>query len=118
MSVLLKVTGGSRLRIRETDIVVVLPTQVDGINIHTSVVGPIVCESDDQLDSCILCSGNHFIEWLQVDGLRPVVPALEDDLSVPSPFASVIRQPAWNCRDVLVIETPSAEHFQAGISGG
>lgn len=69
----------------------VLSTQVDGVYIHASIIGPVVCEGNDQLYARVLRSCNHLVERLQIDGLRPIVPKLEHDVGFSRTFTSIIR---------------------------
>jgi hypothetical protein len=68
----------------------VFPTEIDSVDIHASVVGPIIRECDDQFDAGLACSIDDFIESLDVDCRLAVRPALEDDFSASSTFTAVL----------------------------
>ena len=74
-----------------TYIVVVLPTQINCIYVHTAIVGPVVSERDEQLDADFGGRIDDLIKGLDIDRGGTVGEALEDDLGVAGPFASILR---------------------------
>jgi hypothetical protein len=96
----------------------VFPTEIDSVDIHASVVGPIIRECDDQFDAGLACSIDDFIESLDVDCRLAVRPALEDDFSASSTFTAVLWKTFRDVCDVLVIESPCSQDVQASLFRG
>lgn len=47
-----------------TNIIVILSTQVDSRDVHSTVIRPVVCERDDKLNAHLLCNLNNLVECL------------------------------------------------------
>lgn len=75
---------------RATNIIVVLSAEVDGVDVHASIVGPVVGQSDDQLHADFAGGVDDFVKSLHIDGGLAVGPALEDDFGSSSSFAAVL----------------------------
>lgn len=101
-----------------TYIVMVFAAEVDSVNIHATVIGPVVRERDDELDSDLGRGIHNLIEAGDIDGRGPVrIPPLEDDLGRACPLPSVLRQASGHVGPVLVVESPRAENSEASLSG-
>ena len=66
----------------QTYIIVVLMTKIDGVDIHTTVVGPVVGEGHDQLNIGLLSGLDDSIKLLKtsgsiVDGDTAILPFCE-----------------------------------------
>lgn len=68
----------------------VLASKVDGVDVHASVVGPVVGECDDELDADFAGRVDDFVEGLNVYRGLAVRPALENDFSPAGTFAAVL----------------------------
>jgi hypothetical protein len=98
-----------------TDIVMVSATKIDSVNIHASIVGPVVCKSDNELDTSFARSIDNFVKSLDVNSRLAVGPALEDDFGASGALPAVLWETFRNVCDVLVVETPCSENVQAGL---
>ena len=87
----------------------ILATKVNGVHIHTTIVGPIVGQRHNQLAADLRCCIDDFVERCYIDGRFTIYPSLEDDFSGPGTFSSVLRQSASDICCILVVEAPSAE---------
>ena len=87
----------------------ILATKINGVHIHTTIVGPIVGQRYNQLASDLRCCVDDFIEGCYIDGGFTIRPSLEDDFGGPGTFSSILRQSASDICCILVVETPSAE---------
>lgn len=103
--------------IRLTYVVVILPTQVDGVYIHASVIGPVVRKSHDQLDADFTRGVDDLVESFDIYGRLTVSPALEDHFCTSGAFTAVLRQTGRVVGNVLVVETPCAKDFETGFLG-
>jgi len=74
-----------------THIIVILATKVNGVHIHTTIVGPIVSQGYNQLAADLRCCIDDFIEGCHIDRGFTICPSLEDDFSGPGTFSSVLR---------------------------
>lgn len=101
----------------KTNVVVVLASKIDGVDVHASVVGPVVRECYDELDADFASRVDDFVEGLDVDRRLSVRPALENDFSPAGTFAAVLWQAFGDVCDVLIVEAPRAKHVQARIFG-
>src|SRR5687768_5204702 len=102
------------IRLGCTHIVVVLTAEVDGIHIHASVIGPVVCERNDELDASFSRSINNLVEWRDIDDRCSIGPDLEGDLIA----AIVLRQARRIISSILVVEAPGTHHFESCLTGG
>lgn len=96
----------------------VLATKVGSVDIHTTVIRPVVGQGYDELDAHLRRSIDDLVEGRKIDSRLAVLEALEDNVSVPSTFVPVPRKAVWIVGDVLVVKAPSAKDGQAGIFGG
>jgi hypothetical protein len=98
---------------------VILPPQVDSVDIHASVVGPVVRQRNYQLHADFRRRVDDFVEACDVDRRFAIgAPALEDNFRGPGAFAAVLRQAGRVVSSILFVESPRAEHFEAGFFGG
>jgi hypothetical protein len=102
-------------KLARTNIIVVFSTKVDRINVHASVVGPVVRECHYQFDSCLGCGVDNFVKGCHIDRRLAVCPALEDDLSASGAFSTVLWKSFWDVCDIFIVEAPSTEDIQAGL---
>jgi hypothetical protein len=98
-----------------TNIIVVLPTKVDGVDIHASVISPVVRECHHQLDSGLACGVDNFVKGRHINRRLAVCPALEDDLSASGAFPTILWKPFWDVSDILLVEAPSTEDIQTSL---
>jgi len=97
---------------------VILPPQINSINIHPSIISPVVCQRDNELHADFRRRINDFVETRHVDRRLAVLPALENDFCGARAFAAVLRQAGRVVGGVFVVEAPGAEDFEAGFFGG
>jgi len=69
---------------------VILSPQVDSVNVHPSVVSPVVRQRDNQLDADFRRRVDDFVETCDVDRRLAARPPLEDNFRGPSAFAAVL----------------------------
>jgi hypothetical protein len=100
-----------------THIVMIPSTQIHGVNVHSTVVGPVVRQGNNELDSDLVGSGDHLVEWLDIDSRLPIIPPLENNWCATRAFASVLWQTSRDCRHVSIVETPCAEDLETGSFG-
>ena len=97
----------------------VLSPQVDSVNIHAAIIGPVVRQRNDQFHTGFRRCVDDFVETADVDRRFPVrPPALEDDFCATGSFAAVLGQTGWVVGGVLVVEAPGAENVEAGFLCG
>ena len=101
-----------------TNIIMVFAAKVDGVNVHASIIGPVVRECHNQFDSGLARSVDHFVKGGHINRRLAVGPALEDDLSATGAFTTVLWKTFWDVRDILVVEAPSTEDVQASFLCG
>jgi hypothetical protein len=90
-------------------------TKVDGVDIHASIVGPVVCKSDNELDTSLSRGIDNFVKSLDVNGRLTIHPALEDDFSASGALTTMLWEPFRDVCDVLVVETPCPENVQTSL---
>jgi hypothetical protein len=96
----------------------ILSPEIDGINIHSSIIGPIVRQRNNQLHADFRCRIDDFVKTGNIYRRLAILPALEYDFCGSSSFAAVLRQAGWVVGCILVVETPRAENFEAGFLCG
>ena len=101
-----------------TNIIVVCSAKVDRVNVHASVVGPVVRECYYQFDSGLGCGVHNFVKGCHIDRRLAVCPALEDDLSTSGAFSTILWKSFWDVSDIPVIKTPGTEDIQASLLCG
>lgn len=87
----------------------VLAAKVDSVDIHTTVVGPIVGQGNNQFTTHFLRSIDDLVERSQVDGGSAVRPGLEDDIGGSCTFVAVFRETAGDVGCIFVVEAPGAK---------
>jgi hypothetical protein len=103
----------------DTYIVVILPPQVDSINIHAPIISPIVRQRNNELHTHFRRGIDDFVESRNVYRRLTIrAPALEDDFRAAGAFAAVLGQAGRVVGGVLVVEAPGAEDLEAGLFGG
>ena len=96
----------------------VLPAKVDRVNIHASIISPVVRERDHQFDSGFGCSVDNLVKGFYVDRRLAVCPALEDDFSATGAFPTVLWKAFWDVCDILLVESPCTEDIQTSFLCG
>jgi hypothetical protein len=109
------VLAGVGRRVVYTHIVVIFPTEVCGIDVHSAVISPVVGQSDDEFHSSLLSRCHYLVKRLDVNFNLAIVPPLHDIWVV---VASILRKTSRDGRSVPVIEAPSTEHVQTGFLSG
>lgn len=96
----------------------VLPPEVDSVDIHAAIVGPVVGQGNDKLDVRLERSVDHLVKGGQVDGRSAVlVEPLKHD--VVGLAGTVVGQSVLDIGAVLVVEAPGPKDCQAsGLCGG
>jgi hypothetical protein len=98
-----------------TDIVVIFPTEVGGVDVHSAVISPVVGQSDDEFHSRLLSRCHYLVKRLDVNFSLAIVPPLHDIRVV---VAAILRKTSCDGRSVPVIEAPSTEHIQTSLLSG
>lgn len=96
----------------------VLSTKIDSVDIHASIIGPVVCESHNELDAGLARGIDNFVESRDINRRLAILPALENDWSASSTFTAVLWKSSRIICDVLVIETPRSEDIQTSLLRG
>jgi len=94
---------------KDSNIIVVSATEVDSVDIHATVVGPVVNQRNNQLTAHFLSSIDDLVERSQVDGGSTICPGLEDDIGSSCTFVAVFRETAGDVGCILVVKSPGAE---------
>jgi len=68
----------------------ILSTKVDRVDIHASIISPVVSECNHQFDPGIGRRVDNLVEGFHIDGRLAVCPALEDNFGTPSTFTTVL----------------------------
>lgn len=100
-----------------THIVMVLASEVDGVDVHSTVVSPVVGQGNNELDAGVGGAIHHPVKLSHVDSRHAVVPPLKDRLSRTSALAAILRKSVGVEGDVLIVEAPCAEDAKACIVG-
>lgn len=93
----------------------VLATEISGVDVHTTIVCPVVGQSNNELHPGLLSSSNDLVEWLQVDLLSTVVEILHDIVGSTCALTAILRESTSDGGAILVVETPGAEDLQSGL---
>lgn len=101
-----------------TNIVVVFSTKVDRVNVHASIIGPVIRECHYQFDPGLACGIDDFVKGRHINRRLAVCPALEDDFSPTSTLSTVLWESFRDVCDILVIEAPGTEDVQASLLCG
>lgn len=96
----------------------VFSPKVDRVNVHASIIGPVVRECHYQFDPGLGCGVDNFVKGRHINCRLAVCPALEDDISAAGTFSTVLWKPFWDVCDILVVEAPSTEDVQASFLCG
>lgn len=96
----------------------VFPAKVDRVNVHASVISPVVGECHYQFDSGLGRGVHDFVKSCHVNRRLAVCPTLEDDFSATCAFTTVLWKSFWNVSDILLVEAPSTEDIQASLLCG
>lgn len=97
----------------------ILSTQVDGVDVHASVIRPVVCQGNQQLGSDLVSGLDNLVEAGHVDGGGAVgVEPLEDHLGRTSAFTTILWKTTRDICAVLVVESPGAEDGETCLLGG
>jgi hypothetical protein len=96
----------------------ILPPEVNRINVHPTIIRPIIRQSHNKLDPRLLRGTHNFIKRLEVNHRLPILPPLEDNLRRAGALTAVLRESALNVCHVFVVEAPCAEDVEAGVFGG
>ena len=95
----------------------VLSPEINGVDVHAAVVGPVVGQRDNELGADLLRGVDNLVEGSQIDDGGAV--SLEPLKHNLGRFAgAVLGQPVGRVGAVLVIEAPRPEDGQPGIPGG
>ena len=95
------------------------PAEVDRVDVHTAVVGPVVGEGDEKLGSDLGGGVDDLVKGREIDvGCSIGVPPLEHHLRGACALVSIVGQATGNPSAVLVVEAPGPEDAQAGVLGG
>ena len=94
-------------------------TKIDGVDVHTTIVGPVVGEGHDQLDISLLSGLDNSIELLEtsgsvVDGDTSILPFCEPSTG---PVLKVLWQTVGVESGVSVVEAPCSHNLKANLSG-
>ncbi len=69
----------------------VLATKVDRVDVHAAVIGPVVGQRNEKLDSELVSGLHNLVEAREVNRGRAVgVPQLEDDLGRAGSLAAIV----------------------------
>ena len=98
-----------------TNIIVVFSTKVNSVDVHASIIGPVVREGHYQFDSGLGCGVDNFVKGRHINRRLAVRPALKDDFSATSTFPAVLWKSFWDVCDILVVKAPSTENVQASF---
>ena len=93
----------------------VLPAEVDSVHVHTAIVGPVVGQSNNELDIRLGGAFNHLVETREINCRLAILPPLEHAIVLAT---SVLREPTGVVSDILVVETPSAEYTKPRVMSG
>lgn len=69
----------------------VLSTQVESVDVHASVVRPVVSKGHDELDANLCGSFDHLVKRADINGGSAVGKPLEDHISSAGTLTSVLR---------------------------
>jgi hypothetical protein len=100
-------------------IIMVLPAQVNRVDVHAAVVGPVVGKSNNKLDADVGGGGDYSVEGINVDDRRAVGgPPLEDYFGIACAFVAILWQSVRVIGHVFVVKLPGAENSKPGSLGG
>jgi hypothetical protein len=88
----------------------VLSTKIDGVDIHASIVGPVVGKGNNEFNASLACGIDNFVKSLDVYSRLAIGPALEDDFGASSALTTVLWETFRDVCDILVVETPCSEN--------
>jgi hypothetical protein len=95
---------------------VVSATVVNGVDVHATVISPVVGQGEDQLQTGVLSGSNNHLEdaEVNVDGAIRVE-CLNDGLLGS---AAVLGEPASDGGCVLVMEGPCTDNSETSVESG
>lgn len=93
--------------------------QIDSVDIHATVIGPVVGQSYKKLDASLLRSLHNFVETADVnDGSAVRIPSLKYDFSRTGPFSPILRQTIGIVCTVLIVKPPGTEYRKSSFLSG
>jgi len=102
-----------------TYIIVILAAEVDGVDVHAAVVGPVVGQGDEEFCAHLDGGVDDLVEGGDIDlGCSVGVPPLKYNVGRTGALVSVAGQASGNSSAVLFVEAPGPEDAQAGIRCG
>lgn len=97
----------------------VLSAEVYGVHVHTAVIGPVVCQRNNELGADLLSSVDHLVKMRNVDlGCAIAVPPLKDNLGRAGTFAAIVGKAARYKGPVLIVETPGPKSGETCLFRG
>ena len=97
----------------------VLPAEIHRVDVHASVVCPIIGQGNYKFGPDFRRSIDNLVERLHVDGRRAIgVEPLKDHLGAARSLTTVVGEPIGHVCRVLVVEAPCSEHGEPGLLGG
>ena len=92
------------------------PSEVDSVDVHAAVVGPVVGQRNDELDVGLECCIDNLVQGGQVDGRSAVlVEPLKHD--VVGLAGAIVGQSVLDVGAVLVVEAPCPKDRQSSGLG-
>lgn len=69
----------------------VLPAKVNSKDVHTTVVGPVISEGDNEFDSDLSGGIDYLVKLGDVDGRSAIGPPLENSIGRTRSLATILR---------------------------
>jgi hypothetical protein len=95
----------------------VFSAELNSVNVHTTIVGPVVCQSNEEFNIGLLSSRDYFVEGCEVDLGLAIVPPLQNVWTGTSAFTTVLWETTGDCCAISIIEAPSTHHIQSSFLG-
>lgn len=68
----------------------VFPSEVHGVNIHATIVGPVIGKGNDELHASFGSTVDDFVEAPYIDLCLSILPCLQHDICLASALSSVV----------------------------
>jgi len=96
---------------------VVPPSEVNSVDVHAAIVGPVVGQGNDELDVRLESRVDNLVKRSQVDGRSAIfVEPLKHD--VVGLAGAIVGQSVLDVGAVLVVEAPRPKNCQSSGLGG